>query len=135
MIKKIFNYLEPLWTGTDGKISLRASAAIALIVDFISNLHHSIYRWDEGRSLEGLSLVLGIEAGLIVALLGLTAYQNMSTYKTDSLATNPQPASDVINIQNAQSVGSTKTTAETVNAQKVDTVNTQNTNIAQQSFD
>lgn len=78
MIKKIFKYIEPLWLGTDGKISLRSFAAMALIIDFISNLSHAIYKWDAGRSLEGLSLVLGIEAGLVVSLLGLTAWTNLS---------------------------------------------------------
>jgi hypothetical protein len=134
-MRKIFKYIEPLWMGSDGKISLRASLAIAFSIDFIRSLSYAIFKWDDGRTLEGLSLVLGIEAGLIVALLGLTTYQNMAIYKTDSIAANPQPTADIVNIQNAQNVGSTKTTAETVNAQKVDTVNTNNTNIAQQSYD
>lgn len=85
---KLFKYLEPLWTGNDGKISLRATGSIALIIDFISNLSHSIYKWDAGRSLEGLSLVLGIEAGLIAALLGLTAYANASAQKIDAQTSN-----------------------------------------------
>lgn len=74
---RIFKYFEPAWTGTDGKISLRAALAIAFSIDFIRNLSHAIYKWEAGRSLEGLSLTLGIEAGLIVALLGLTTYQNL----------------------------------------------------------
>lgn len=78
-MKKLFRYIEPLWTGTDGRFSLRATLAIAFSIDFISNLSHAIYKWDAGRTLEGLSFVLGIEAGLIVALLGLTTYQNMQT--------------------------------------------------------
>lgn len=77
MIKKIIKYIEPMWLGSDGKMSLRASLAIAFSIDFIRNLSHSIWKWDAGRSLEGLSLVLGIEAGLIVALLGLSTYQNI----------------------------------------------------------
>lgn len=79
MIKRVFKYFEPAWTGNDKKVSLRAILAIAFSIDFIRNLSHAIWRWDGGRSLEGLSLVLGIEAGLIVALLGLTTYQNMAT--------------------------------------------------------
>jgi hypothetical protein len=134
LFKEIFNYLQPLWCGVDGKISVRASLAIAFSVDFISNLSHAIYKWDGGRTLEGLSLVLGIEAGLIVALLGLTTYQNMAAQKIDSLAANPIAVPDTINIENAQNVG-TKTTAETVNAEKVDTVNSTNTTIAQKNLD
>lgn len=83
-MKKLFKYIENLWLGVDGKVSLRASLAIAFSIDFISNLSHSIYKWEAGRSLEGLSLVLGIEAGLIVALLGITAYSNISSQKIES---------------------------------------------------
>ena len=80
IFKRIFKYFEPAWTGNDKKISLRACLAIAFSVDFIRNLSHAIYKWDAGRSLEGLSLTLGIEAGLIVGLLGLTTYQNLVTF-------------------------------------------------------
>jgi hypothetical protein len=73
---RLFKYVEPVWTGNDKKVSLRAVLAIAFSIDFIRNLSHAIWKWDAGRSLEGLSLVLGIEAGLIVALLGLRALQN-----------------------------------------------------------
>lgn len=83
-LKKIVKYLEPAWTGNDGKVSLRAILAIAFSADFIRNLSHAIWKWDAGRSLEGLSLTLGIEAGLIVALLGLTTYQNLQFNKIDS---------------------------------------------------
>lgn len=84
--KRIFNYLAPLWTGKDRKISLRSVLAIAFSVDFITNLRHAIWKWEAGRSLESLSLTLGIEAGLIVALLGLTTYQNLATFgKTDTV--------------------------------------------------
>lgn len=79
-IKKIFKYLEPAWTGNDKKISLRSSLAIAFSIDFMKNLSHAIWKWDAGRSLEGLSLSLGIEAGLIVGLLGLTTYQNLQMF-------------------------------------------------------
>lgn len=79
-IKRIFKYFEPAWSGNDGKISLRAVLAISFSIDFIRNLSHAIWKWDAGRSLEGLSLTLGIEAGLIVGLLGLTTYQNMQSF-------------------------------------------------------
>lgn len=86
-MKRVFNYIQPLWCGADGRISVRSTLAIAFSIDFISNLSHAIYKWDGGRTLEGLSLVLGIEAGLIIALLGLTTYQNMAAQKIDSLTT------------------------------------------------
>lgn len=88
-MKKFFKYFEPAWTGNDGKVSLRAILAIAFSIDFIRNLSHAIWKWDAGRSMEGLSLTLGIEAGLIVGLLGLTTYQNMQMFsKNPELFTN-----------------------------------------------
>lgn len=82
-LKKIFKYFEPAWLGNDRKVSLRALLAIAFSIDFIRNLSHAIWKWDSGRSLEGLSLTLGIEAGLIVGLLGLTTYQNLRNFGGD----------------------------------------------------
>lgn len=95
-LKRIFKYFEPIWTGNDGKPSLRAILAIAFSVDFIRNLSHAIWKWDIGRSLEGLSLTLGIEAGLIVGLLGLTTYQNMQAFgKTIDSVSQDQNRGDV----------------------------------------
>lgn len=54
-------------------------------IDFVSNLSHSIYKWDSSKSMEGLSLVLGIEASLIVALLGITAWSNVASHKIDKM--------------------------------------------------
>lgn len=89
IIKRTFKYFEPAWTGKDRRISLRAVLAIAFSIDFIRNINYAIFKWDAGRSLEGLSLTLGIEAGLIVGLLGLTTYQNLATFgKTDSYYSN-----------------------------------------------
>jgi hypothetical protein len=111
-LKRIFKYFEPAWTGNDGKISLRACLAIAFSIDFIRNLSHAIYKWDSGRSLEGLSLTMGIEAGLIVGLLGLTTYQNIQNfgsvgsgsggyYRKDTVTqiegNKPDPVEQVIN--------------------------------------
>lgn len=81
---KLFKYIEPAWTGNDKKVSLRAILAIAFSIDFIRNLSHAIYKWDAGKSLEGLSLTLGIEAGLIVALLGLRMYQSFGAVNTNN---------------------------------------------------
>lgn len=87
-MKRFFKYIENLWIGVDGKPSLRASLAIAFSIDFISNTSHAIYKWDAGRTLEGLSLVLGIEAGLITALLSITAYSNISSQKIDATSSD-----------------------------------------------
>lgn len=90
MIKKFFRYIENFWIGADKKPSLRAALAIAFSIDFIHNLSHAIWKWDAGRSLEGLSLVLGIEAGLIVSLLGITAWNNVSSQKISAESTTTE---------------------------------------------
>ena len=76
-MKRVFKYIEQLWIGADGKMSLRASLAIAFSIHIIRTISHAVWRWEAGRSLEGLSLIIGIEAGLIAALLSLTTYQNI----------------------------------------------------------
>lgn len=82
--KQIWDYIRPLWEGTDGRISLRAAGAMALLIDLISNTHTAFYRWDSGRSMEGAAIVLAGEAGLITLLLGITAYSNIAAKKIDS---------------------------------------------------
>lgn len=90
IFKKIFKYFEPSWTGNDGKPSVRVLLAIGFSVDVIRNIHHAVYKWEVGRSLEGLALVLGIEAGLIAALLSLTTYQNIQSLSNVSKTTVEQ---------------------------------------------
>lgn len=139
IITKIFKYIEPLWLGVDGRISLRAVGFIALTIDFISNAHTAVYKWEVGKSFEGLSLLAGIEAGFAATLLGLSLYQNINKDKLESQAANPPPAP--INIEKAETVtvpttNTTNTTkAENVNAENVETVNTNSTNIAQLKYD
>lgn len=94
-MKKLFNYISPIWSGDDGKPSLRSIASIALIVDFIINVHNSasvllkvlklLYREKAiepalissmSGNLAQIVMILGIEAGLIAAMLALKTYQN-----------------------------------------------------------
>lgn len=93
-MKRIFKYIEPLWLGNDKRISLRSFGAIVLIIDFVINVHNSsnvltkvlnLIKLDKNidamviASLAGylaqMALILGIEAGLIAALLALKTYQ------------------------------------------------------------
>jgi hypothetical protein len=74
LIKKIFKYFENLWIGKDGKPSIRRVFAIALITDFINNTNYAIHKWEVGKSYADVAMLLGIEAGLIAALLTLTTY-------------------------------------------------------------
>lgn len=77
--------------GNDKKISLRSLAAIALIIDFIINVHNSVVKVinlsykdktiDPGivsalsGNLAQIAMILGIEAALIAAMLALKTYQ------------------------------------------------------------
>lgn len=105
---RAFHYIESIWLGVDGRVSLRAVGAIALLIDFIRNTSHAIWKWDAGRSLEGLSLVLGIEAGLIVSLLGLTAWNNIANKKIESgdygNTTNTNTNIPPIKVENVESI-------------------------------
>lgn len=90
MFKRILKYLEPAWCGNDGKFSKRSALAIGFSMDFMRNLSFAVHKWDSGKSLSDLALLLSIEAGLIVALLGLKAYQNITFDKLMSEKNEPQ---------------------------------------------
>jgi hypothetical protein len=49
-MKKLFKYLEPLWLGTTGKISIRRTLVIAFSIDFILNTSYVIHNWELGKS-------------------------------------------------------------------------------------
>jgi hypothetical protein len=104
-MKKVFKYIEPLWTGNDKKISLRSAAAMVLIGDFVINVHNSagivmavlnLLRKDKNidanliASMSGnlaqIAMILGIEAALIAALLALKTYQPVPFNKTDTIS-------------------------------------------------
>ena len=73
-IVTIFKYVENMWVGKDGKPSIRRVFAIALITDFINNTNYAIHKWEVGKSYADVAMLLGIEAGLVAALLTLTTY-------------------------------------------------------------
>ncbi len=76
VLKKIFHYVENIWLGTDGKPSIRRVFAIAIIINFLRNMHYIIFNWEAESSLSDAAMLLGIEAGLIAALLSLTTYSS-----------------------------------------------------------
>lgn len=108
-MRKFLRYLEPLWLGKDGRISLRNTAAIALIIDFVINVHNSSYvvirvlkLIIQDKSIDPavivslsaylpqIGMILGIEAALIAAMLALKTYQHNSELKV--LHNNNNPA-------------------------------------------
>lgn len=76
MIIRMFKYLEPMWLGTNNKVSIRRVLALAFSIDLIYNIHHIVTTWEVGKSYSDGALLLGIEAGLIAALMSLTTYSS-----------------------------------------------------------
>jgi hypothetical protein len=74
-----------MWVGKDGKPSIRRVFAIALVIDLINNTNYAIHKWEVGKSYADVAMLLGIEAGLIAALLTLTTYS--TTVKLPSSST------------------------------------------------
>lgn len=75
-MKNIFKYFEPLWMGSKNKISIRRFLALCFSLDFIINTSHAIHTFEEGKSYADIAMLLGIEAGLVAALLSLTTYSS-----------------------------------------------------------
>lgn len=76
----VFKYFEPLWLGSNGKLSINKVLAIAFSIDFISNMSYIVHRWSVGRSYAEVAMLLGLEAALIAALLALKTYANMNMF-------------------------------------------------------
>jgi hypothetical protein len=84
-VLKLFKYIEPLWLGSNGKISIRRVLALAFSTDLIRNISHAIYKWEAGKSYAEVAMLLGLEAGLVAALLALTTYsQNVLKPREDT---------------------------------------------------
>lgn len=76
MIKKLFKYIEPLWLGTTGRPSLRRALALMFSFNLVYNISKAINSMDSNKSIADVALLLGVEAGLIAAMLSLTTYSN-----------------------------------------------------------
>lgn len=113
-MKKFFKYIEHLWLGRDRKISLRSVGAIALLIDFIINVHNASFvvvrvlkmvTNDKtvdpalvaalSGSLAQIAMLLGIEAALIAAMLALKAYQPIQMNNPTPLVNQPNQFPDV----------------------------------------
>ncbi len=77
IVIKVFKYIEPMWLGNDGKLSIRKFLSLMFAIDLVKNFHHIIIDWETGKSYADAALLLGIEAGLIAALLSLTTYSSV----------------------------------------------------------
>jgi hypothetical protein len=96
-MKKAFRYIENTWTGDDKKPSIKRILAISLCIHMMISISSALRsyvhlielaysKYDTipsdlvsaaGAGLANVSVVLGIEAGLIAALLSLASYQSL----------------------------------------------------------
>ncbi len=81
---QVFLYVSNIWLGADGKPSIRAILALCFSWDIIRNTSFAIRKWETGKSYADVALLIGIEAGLVVSLLGLRAITNMVREKLKS---------------------------------------------------
>lgn len=81
---KLFRYLEPMWTGNDGSMSIRRFLALIFSINLLFNTYHIIHHWEIGKSYSDAALLLGLEAGLIAALLSLTTYTSVHNSKNNT---------------------------------------------------
>lgn len=84
MIKTLFKYVENIWLGTDGKPSARRVLAILFSLNIMSNTRYVIRNWESDDSYADVALLVGVEAGLIAALLSLTTYSAIMNNKNKS---------------------------------------------------
>jgi len=85
MLKNIFKYIEPIWLDdTTNKLSIRRLLTLVFSVDFVINTSYVIHHWELGKSYSDGAILLGVEAGLITALLSLTTYSNITKAKIDA---------------------------------------------------
>jgi len=72
-----------MWLGNDDRLSIRRFLALVFSGNFLYNTHHVITTWELGKSYADAALLLGVEAGLIAALLSLTTYSNAIANKSN----------------------------------------------------
>jgi hypothetical protein len=93
-MKKLFKYIEPIWLGTNNKLSIRRVLALVFSIDLVRNTSHVIHKWELGKSYSDVAMLLGLEAALIAALLSLTTYSAMINKKVDNqsyIQSSPPP--------------------------------------------
>lgn len=104
--KKAFDYLKPLWEGKDGRISLKNVICIGATIDLIINCHKSVeivYKVIKLSYLDktidfqvvtsvigglsGIAMIIGIEAAIVGALLGISSWTNIAEKKIEGNTT------------------------------------------------
>jgi len=88
MVGTFCKYFRSLIEGGDKKPSIRKILALVFSIDLIRNMSYIVHKWELGKSLAEAAMLLGLEAGLIAALLSLTTYQTIMSAKNNN---NQQP--------------------------------------------
>ena len=73
---KIFKYIEPMWLGSNNKVSIRRILTLIFSFNLILNISRTLNNPIMVSSYADVAMLLGIEAGLIAALMSLTTYSN-----------------------------------------------------------
>lgn len=82
-VRSFLTGVKDMISGADCKLSLRRTLALIFSIDFVYNLHYVFRYWEVEKSYADASMLFGIEAGLIAALLSLTTYTNVAHIKKD----------------------------------------------------
>ena len=82
---KLLNYIEPIWLGTNKKLSIRRVLALMFSFNLVLNISKTLSNPKLISSYSEVAMLLGIEAGLIAALMSLTTYSTtIMNKKTDT---------------------------------------------------
>ena len=80
---KLFRYIEPIWLGTNNKVSIRRVLALVFSFNLVWNITLVIHNPRLNTTYSDVAMLLGIEAGLIAALMSLTTYSTILSAKKD----------------------------------------------------
>ncbi len=87
---KLFRYMEPVWLGTNNKLSIRRVLTLVFSYNLVSNITFTLANPKFVNSYADVAMLLGIEAGLIAALMSLTTYSTTLSSKKDSTSTTSE---------------------------------------------
>ncbi len=88
MIKKLFLYIEPIWLGTNKKVSIRRVLTLIFSFNLVMNISKVINNPKLNTTYSDVAMLLGIEAGLIAALMSLTTYSTTTINKLSGTKEN-----------------------------------------------
>ena len=84
-IVKVFKYIEPVWLGNDNKLSIRRCLTLIFSFNLTYNISSTLGSKEHIQSYADVALLLGVEAGLIAALMSLTTYSAALTTKKENI--------------------------------------------------